>query len=183
MRHRVATTSLSRQTKHRKALLVNLVQELLRNGKIITTAAKAKHVKRWADKVISKAQTDSIATRRQLHKWFGSRQVVNTLVERIAPAMGKRNSGFTTHQALGVRRGDNTQMVSVSLVQELPTTGFKSQNTTKVTKKVAKTTKKSSAKPAKKSSVAPVRAPKKETAASQTNVTKTTRTKKPSASK
>jgi len=96
MRHRQKTKQLGRDTKHRKALLRNLVRALIEQGEIVTSEAKAKETKRWADKLIGKAKTDSLATRRLLHTFFGKRDVVNTLVERIAPAMKDRISGFSS---------------------------------------------------------------------------------------
>lgn len=116
MRHRVQSLQLNRDTNHRKHLLRNLVRELVEHGAIVTTSVKAKETKRWADKLIGKAQDDSIATRRVLHRFFGKRDVVNTLVERVAPAMSDRKTGFTTLKSVGVRRGDNTQLVKLSLI-------------------------------------------------------------------
>jgi large subunit ribosomal protein L17 len=107
MRHRVTSKQFNRDTNHRKALLKNLVRSLIEEGLIVTTEAKAKETKRVADRIIHKAQTDSIATRRGLHRFFGQRDVVNTLVDRVAPAMKDRVSGFTTIAPMGNRRGDN----------------------------------------------------------------------------
>ena len=116
MRHRVHKKHFNRDTNHRKMLLRNLVRELLLHGAIKTTRPKAKEAGRIADKLISKAQDDSIATRRVLHRFFGKRDVVNTLVDRVAPAMKDRVSGFTTIKSVGVRRGDNTELVQIELV-------------------------------------------------------------------
>jgi len=116
MRHRVAKRHFGRDTNHRKALLMGLVRSLVEQGSIVTTQAKAKEVRRIADKLISRAQTDSVERRRLLHKFFGKRDVVNTLVERVAPAMKDRKSGFSTLVAVGQRRGDNTQLFRLSLV-------------------------------------------------------------------
>lgn len=116
MRHRVATKTFNRNTKQRKALLVNLVRQLVEHGEITTTKEKAKEIKRIADKMIHKAKVDTIAVRRGLHSFFGKRDVVNTLVERVAPLMADRVSGFTTSYIIGERRGDNTTMVKLSLV-------------------------------------------------------------------
>lgn len=116
MRHRVQKRHFNRDTKHRKHLLRNLVRELIEHGSIKTTDAKAKETRRLADKLISKARDNSIATRRVLHRFFGKRDVVNTLVERVAPAMKDRASGFTTTTPVGVRRGDNTQLVELELL-------------------------------------------------------------------
>jgi large subunit ribosomal protein L17 len=116
MRHRVQSLQLNRDTNHRKHLLRNLVRELVEHGAIVTTKVKAKETRRIADKLINKALTDSITTRRLLHRFFGKRDVVNTLVDRVAPAMKGRVSGFTTISNVGLRRGDNTEMVKLQLV-------------------------------------------------------------------
>ncbi|MCC6711380.1 MAG: 50S ribosomal protein L17 [Candidatus Pacebacteria bacterium] len=118
MRHRQKTKQLGRDTKSRKALLRNLVRSLVEHGQVETTEAKAKEVKRWADKLIGKAQTDSLAVRRQLHTFFGKRDVVNTLVDKVAPAMKDRKSGFSKIEKIGNRRGDNSKVVMLSLVEK-----------------------------------------------------------------
>ncbi len=149
MRHRQKTKQLGRDTKSRKALLRNLVRSLVEHGQVETTEAKAKEVKRWADKLIGKAQTDSLATRRQLHTFFGKRDVVNTLVDRVAPALKDRKSGFSTIEKLGNRRGDNSKVVKLSLVEKsVHKVGLKSPESKKLeqkkpTKKVEAKTKKS----------------------------------------
>lgn len=118
MRHRVATKRLNRDTNHRKALIKNLMRSLILDGAISTTEVRAKEIKRWADKLIHKAQTDSIVSRRVLHRFFGRRDVVNTLVERVAPAMKDRVSGFTTIARVGSRRGDNSSLYKLSLINQ-----------------------------------------------------------------
>lgn len=133
MRHRQKTKQLGRDTKSRKALLRNLVRSLIEHGEVETTEAKAKETKRWADKLIGKAQTDSLAVRRQLHTFFGKRDVVNTLVDKVAPAMKDRKSGFSTIAKLGNRRGDNSKVVKLSLVEaSAKKVGLKAPKTEKV---------------------------------------------------
>ncbi len=116
MRHRIAHKHFNRDSNHRKALLKNLVRALVVEGEVTTTVTKAKEVKRLSDRIIHKAQTDTVAMRRVLHRFFGRRDAVNTLVERIAPAMSDRKSGFTSIKKAGLRRGDNAALATVSLV-------------------------------------------------------------------
>lgn len=118
MRHRVKNTKLGTDSQHRKALLRNLLRSLFEHGQIMTTEPKAKELKRLADKLIYKSKTDTVANRRQLHQFFGKRDVVNTLVERIAPAFKKRISGFTKIVSVEKRRGDNVKMVTISLLEK-----------------------------------------------------------------
>lgn len=139
MRHRVSKKHFGRDTNNRKALIRNLVRALVERGEIVTTVAKAKEIKRVSDKLISKAQDDSVETRRILHRFFGKRDVVNTLVTKIAPAMGKRSSGFTRVVKLGKRRGDNAEVAKLGFVEKVEGIGsLKSANPkTPVKKKVA----------------------------------------------
>jgi len=117
MRHRVKIKHFNRDSKARKALFKNLVRSLVEHGHIVTTEAKAKEIKRIADKIIAKAKVDSVATRRLLHRFFGRRDVVNSLVDRIAPEFKDRKSGFTTIEKVGLRRGDNTKLSKLSLAK------------------------------------------------------------------
>ncbi len=146
MRHRVKVNKFNRDTKHRESLFKNLVRSLVEHGSITTTEPKAKEVKRLADRLIGKAKTDSVHMRRQLHEIFGKRDVVNTLVDRIAPLFTDRVSGFTTLTAAGTRRGDNTRMVEISLVLKPEVAGLKNPSPS-----VAAEVKKVTAKPAAKS--------------------------------
>lgn len=118
MRHRVHGRTLNRNTKARAGLLKSLARELVEHGSITTTEAKAKELKRLADKLMSTALKNSLVARRTLHRFFGKRDIVNTLVDRIAPALKSRKSGFTTLTRLDLRAGDNTQMMKIAWVEE-----------------------------------------------------------------
>ncbi len=114
MRHRVASKQLNRDTKHREALMKNLMRSLIEHGRIQTTMAKAKVLKRIVDKTVTKAKKDTLASRRGLHEIFGKRDVVNTLVEQVVPIFKDRTSGFTRITTIGVRAGDSTTMVEIA---------------------------------------------------------------------
>lgn len=144
MRHGIKSKHFNRDVKARKSLLRELVAAVVKEGQITTTMARAKEVRRVADRLIHQAQTDSVATRRSLHRFFGKRNVVNTLVDRIAPAMTDRVSGFTRITSAGTRRGDNASMVTLALVKAPAVVG-----TLKADKSV-KAESKTAAKPAKK---------------------------------
>ena len=116
MRHRVTGKKFNRDTKSRKALIRNLVRSLIEHGFVVTSEARAKEIKRVSDKLFSRAKEDSLANRRQLHTFFGKRDVVNSLFERIMPLYTDRVSGFTRIVRIGSRRGDNTEVVKLSLV-------------------------------------------------------------------
>ncbi len=118
MRHRKKTTSFNRDTKNRKAMIRSLVRGLFEHGEIETTQAKAKEVKRWADKLLPLAVVNSLESRRKLHQFFGKKDVVNTLTNIIAPVLSDRKSGFTKIEIIGNRRGDNALMNRVALVDK-----------------------------------------------------------------
>lgn len=168
MRHRVSGRKLGRDTKHRISLFKNLARSLVLYGHVTTTEAKGKELKRLADRLVGTAKTDSLTSRRTLHTYFGKRDIVNTLVDRVAPAFTDRVSGFTRIEKSGIRAGDNSTMVTVSWVNqpesvgsfanpnpapktEKKTAAAKKAPAQKVEKKEAKTEiKKVAAKPAKK---------------------------------
>jgi large subunit ribosomal protein L17 len=156
MRHRVHKVGFSRNTNERKALIRAGVENLVTYGGITTSRSKAKEFKRWADKLIHKAQADSISARRELHKFFGKRDVVNTIVDRLVPLFVGRTSGFSRIVVVGNRRGDNTEMVRLELVVQPEVKGVKNpepkktETKAKVAKPVVKkaTPVKAEAKPA-----------------------------------
>lgn len=133
---------------------MNLVRNLLINGAIETTRAKAPAVKRLTDKLIGQGKSGTLMARRLVESFFGTRQMANRVVDEVAPAMGDRVSGFTTTMALGKRRGDNAEMVRVALVNPVPARKveeakkeeIKASTETKETKVVKKTVKKTSKK-------------------------------------
>lgn len=159
MRHRVADKKFNRDANARKALFNGLLRNLAEHGEVVTTVAKAKVIKRLADKLVTQAKVDTLASRRILHRVFGKRDVVNTLVERIAPALGDRNSGYTRITVLGNRRGDNTPMAKLAFVNMPENMGsLKSgKEYPEVTKKPV--AQKVAAKPVAKAAVKAVKAP------------------------
>ncbi len=154
MRHRRKLKKLNRDTKHRQALFRNQLKQLVIYGSITTTRAKAKQLKRLMDKVVYKAKTDSVASRRNLHRLFGDRRVVRVLVNEIAPLFKERASGFTTITQVGVRKGDNSQMVKISFIKQRENLGslklLRQKPPAKKNKKTQSESKKSSAERVKK---------------------------------
>lgn len=153
MRHRVKKKALGRDTKHRKALIKNQLRSLFEHGAIETTETKAKVVRRLADKIITKAKPQNLHARRTLELFFGQRQIVNTIVDQVVPALIDRQSGFTTLTRLGRRRGDDSKMVLLQLtgkpvkaeakaVKEVKKTKAAKTEATKITKKAATKTSK-----------------------------------------
>ena len=107
---------LGRPTAHRKAMLRNIVTDLLREGRIQTTDTRAKEAKREAEKLITMAKTDNLHNRRQALSYIYDESVVTKLFEDIAPKYEDRQGGYTRILKLGPRRGDAAEIVFLELV-------------------------------------------------------------------
>lgn len=140
MKHRVKAKHFNRDNSSRKALLKSLLRDLFKHGEIKTSEARTKEVRRLADKLISTASKNTLAARRDLHKFFGRRDVVNTLVDKIVPAFGEKKSGFTALEKLAARRGDNTVLFKLSLLTgDLKLSSLKKEKAVAVKKTEVKT--------------------------------------------
>ena len=118
MRHRKAGRKLSRSASHRKALLRNLVTELLRHGRIRTTLAKAKAMQSPAEKMITLGKRGDLHARRQALSFIQSKDVVHELFDSIAAKYAERAGGYTRILKLGRRQGDAAPMALIELVEE-----------------------------------------------------------------
>jgi large subunit ribosomal protein L17 len=117
MRHQRQRYGLSRSPSHRKALLVNLIKEVIDHERIQTTEAKAKAVKPEVEKLITLAKRGDRHARRQALSALGQDKfVVYKLFEEIAPRYEQRPGGYTRILKLGPRRSDSTEMVLLELV-------------------------------------------------------------------
>ncbi len=118
MKHGVKAKHFNRDTQSRKALLRNSLRGLIEHGQIETSEARAKEIRRLADKLINQALKGDVATRRRIHRYFGKRDVVNTLFDQVVPAVAERKSGFCSLEKLANRRGDNMPVYRLSLLVE-----------------------------------------------------------------
>ena len=117
MRHQKAKGKLSRDSAHRKALMMNLSKEIIEHERIRTTAAKAKAVKPEIEKLITLAKRGDLHARRQALAALGQDKfVVYKLFDEIAPRYSERAGGYTRILKLGPRRSDSTEMVLLELV-------------------------------------------------------------------
>lgn len=164
MRHRVKAKHFNRDTTGRKALFKNLLIALFEHGAVETTLPRAKQIKRLADKLVYRAQPGTLHSRRMLERFFGTKQVVNNLVDNVAPTMKDRNSGYTRIVPLSRRRGDDASMVKLELVVKPQPKTAKVEKAEKAVKAEA-TEVTSEAKPAAKK--APVKAKKPVTSANE----------------
>lgn len=107
---------LGRRTDHRNAMLRNLVQSLLENGRIETTVTRAKEAQKVADKMITLGKKNTLHTRRQAAAYLYKPETVQKLFEEIAPSYEDRNGGYTRVLKLGSRRGDGSERAILELV-------------------------------------------------------------------
>jgi len=117
MRHQKQRHKLSRDSAHRKALLMNLSKEVIQHERIKTTEAKAKAAKPEVERLITLAKRGDHHARRQAMAALGQDKfVVYRLFEEIAPRYAERQGGYTRILKLGPRRSDATEMVFLELV-------------------------------------------------------------------
>ena len=116
MRHRVAGRQLSRPTGHRMALYRNLVTDLLRYEKIITTEAKAKETRAMAEKVITMGKEGTLHARRQALAFVMDKKVVEKVFDELAKRYAERPGGYTRILKLGPRLGDAAPVARLELV-------------------------------------------------------------------
>ena len=117
MRHQKTRHKLSRDSAHRRALLLNLSKEVLEHERIKTSEAKAKAVKPEIEKLITLAKKGSLHARRQaLSTLSQDKFAVHKLFVEVAPRYADRQGGYTRILKLGPRRSDATEMVFLELV-------------------------------------------------------------------
>jgi large subunit ribosomal protein L17 len=116
MRHLVKGRKLRRTTAHRKALLRNLVTSFLEKERIHTTLAKAKEARPLAEKMITLAKKNSLATKRRALAFLTKDSAVRKLCEDGAPRFSERPGGYTRIVKTGLRIGDGSQMALLELI-------------------------------------------------------------------
>lgn len=116
MRHRIAGRSLSRDKDHRRALLRNLITELLRHERIETTAAKAKAVRGDVEKMITLAKRGDVHARRLAARTVLDKEVLQKLFKNLGPRYKDRPGGYTRLFKVGPRQGDGAPIVIMELV-------------------------------------------------------------------
>lgn len=118
MRHKRIGRKLGVTTKHRKAMFRNMVTDLFRYDKIKTTDTRAKELRRIAEKLITLAKDGSLHKRRQAAAYIRDNEVLKKLFEVIAPKFKDRPGGYTRIIKLGFRKGDNSPISIIELVEE-----------------------------------------------------------------
>jgi large subunit ribosomal protein L17 len=116
MRHEKSGRRFNRDTDARKALMRNLCSSLLQHGRITTTEAKAKELRRWVERLITTAKAGDLAARRQVAIEVSQPEVVERLFSNLVPRLSERPGGYTRIIRKGPRNGDAAPMVIIELV-------------------------------------------------------------------
>ena len=116
MRHQCRIPQLGRPADQRKSLLRGLTTELLRSGRITTTKARAKALRKEAERMITLAKDGCLAARRQALGYIYDKDLVHKLFEKVAERYADRNGGYTRITRTVRRRGDNAEMAIIELV-------------------------------------------------------------------
>jgi len=114
MRHLKAGRKLNRTAAHRKMLMRNLVKALIQREQIRTTDAKAKELRRWADRMVTLGKKGTLHARRLAFAYLGNRRLVQRLFDEVTPRFQGRSGGYTRVLKIGPRRGD---AAPISLVE------------------------------------------------------------------
>lgn len=116
MRHLKAHRKLGRTTAHRAALLKNLAIALVKYEHIETTLPKAKELKSYFDKLVTKAKKADFNAHRAIFAELQDKDSVKKLMNEIAPKLNSRSSGYTTIVKTSQRKGDAALMATIAIV-------------------------------------------------------------------
>lgn len=142
MRHRKRTFKVGRDTSHRRSLIANMLKSLIEHGQIETTVAKAKELRRHADRMVTLAKDNTLASRRKamgdlmvrynaltpkearaarggdLSSYNTDRKVIEKLFSHLAPRFAERKGGYTRIVRVGNRTGDNAPTCLIEYLSE-----------------------------------------------------------------
>ena len=116
MRHRFGYKKLNRTSEHRKALLKNMLNSLVKYEQIKTTLPKAKFLKPQADKLITLGKKDSLHTTKLLISQLQDKKTANKVKKTLSKRYEKRSGGYTRIIKAGFRYGDNAPMAIIEFV-------------------------------------------------------------------
>ena len=117
-RHGYKGRKFGRETGERKALTRGLMCALIEHQSITTTLARAKEIRRETEKLVTIARKGGLANRRLLISRLDSIETAGLLMDKIAPQI-KRDSGYLRIERAENRKGDNTEMATISFVDEI----------------------------------------------------------------
>ena len=116
MRHRKAGRQLRRTSEQRLALLRNLAISLIEKGAIETTEAKAKELRPFVEKLITKGKAGTLHARRLATRHVHKRAAADMLFKEVAPKFATRQGGYTRILKTGFRKGDGAEMARIELI-------------------------------------------------------------------
>ncbi|MEO7802110.1 MAG: 50S ribosomal protein L17 [Ginsengibacter sp.] len=116
MRHGNKNNNLSRTASHRRALLSNLACQLFMHKKIVTTLAKARALRPYAEPLLTKSKENTTHQRRIVFSYLQDKEAIKELFDVISPKIASRPGGYTRIVKLGKRVGDNSEIAMIELV-------------------------------------------------------------------
>ena len=136
MRHRKKGKKLGVNPSHRRALLANMAENLIIHKRIKTTDARAKELRRYIEPLVTKAKKGDLNSIRMIAKKIRHKNILDILLNDIAPVYDNRNGGYTRIIKLGFRDNDRA---SVSLIEFVDMEGTKKIESTPVSKEIQET--------------------------------------------
>ena len=117
MRHAKAGRQLRRTSEQKLSLMRNLAQSLFQHGAIETTEAKAKELRPFVEKLITKAKDGTLHARRLAGRHVQQRAVADKLFQEIGPKFANRKGGYTRILRTGHRKGDGADLARIELIE------------------------------------------------------------------
>lgn len=117
MRHLKTGRALGRNSSHRRAMFRNMVTSLIVHGRVVTTDAKAKELRRYADRMITLGKKRTLAARRRARRFVRTDEALSRLFDEVAPRFANRAGGYTRIIKTAHRRGDAAPQSIVELTE------------------------------------------------------------------
>ena len=118
MRHQAKGRQLSRTSTHRRAMLRNMATSLFLHGGVVTTEAKAKELRPYAERLITLSRRGDLHSRRLVARRIQDREALTRLFSEIGPRFASRPGGYTRILKLGHRPGDGADVARIELLSE-----------------------------------------------------------------
>tara|TARA_B100000427_G_C15479478_1_gene582259 strand:- start:920 stop:1354 length:435 start_codon:yes stop_codon:yes gene_type:complete len=116
MRHGIGYKKLNRTSTHRKSLIKNMLNSLIKYEQITTTLPKAKLLKPQADKIITLGKKNTLSNKKSLFSKLQDKKCAKKVVSELSKRYEKRNGGYTRIIKAGFRYGDNAPMAVIEFV-------------------------------------------------------------------
>ena len=116
MRHNIKNKKLNRTSSHRKALLMNLSNSLIKHEQITTTLIKAKELRPFVEKILTMGKKADLMSRRRVVSTLQDKKMTKKIFDILAPRYKDRNGGYTRIIKAGFRPGDKADMAYIEFV-------------------------------------------------------------------